>query len=167
MHSPLRTLGLGAALALVLAGGIGSLPQTAHAIDPASTATVNVEKGAVILHGYDPVAYFTAGKPTKGNAKFRTTYRGAVYHFASKANRDAFVADPARYAPQYGGFCAYGVALGKKFDVDPTAFKVVDGRLYLNLNQDIYAKWAEDIAGNIANADGKWPAIKDKAPSKL
>jgi YHS domain-containing protein len=167
MHRSFRTLGLGAALAFVVAGGIGALPQTAHAIDPASTATINVEADAVILHGYDPVAYFTMGKPTKGSAKFSTTYRGAVYRFASQANRAKFLADPAHYAPQFGGFCAMGVALGKKLDVDPTQFKVVDGRLYLNVNADVFKKWSQDIGGNISRAEANWPAIKDKAPSAL
>jgi YHS domain-containing protein len=167
MTRSFRSLGLGAALALVIAGGIGTLPQTAQAINPTSTAAINVEADAVILHGYDPVAYFTMGKPTKGNAKYRTTYRGAVYHFASQANRAKFLADPVHYAPQFGGFCAMGVALGKKLDVDPTVFKVVDGRLYLNVNADVFKKWSEDVPGNIARAEANWPAIKDKAPSAL
>jgi len=163
----IRTLSLSAALAVVLAGAAATVPQTAFAIDNNSTATINVEQGGVILHGYDPVAYFTVGKPTKGDAKYRTTYRGAVYYFASKANRAKFLADPAHYAPQYGGFCAMGVALGKKLDVDPMAFKVVNGRLYLNVNQDVFKKWSEDVPGNIARAEANWPAIKDKAPSAL
>lgn len=167
MHRSLRNVGLGAALAFIVAGGFAAMPQTAFAIDPASTAAINVEADSVILHGYDPVAYFTVGKPTKGSAEHRTTYRGAVYYFASKANRAKFLADPARYAPQFGGFCAMGVALGKKLDVDPTQFKVVDGRLYLNVNADVFRKWSEDVPGNIARAVANWPAIKDKAPSAL
>ncbi len=167
MFRSFRPLGLGAALAIALTGAIGALPQTAFALDQNSTATINVEAGAVILHGYDPVAYFTAGKPMKGEAKYRATYQGAVYHFASKANRAKFLANPAHYAPQYGGFCAMGVALGKKLDVDPMVFKVVDGRLYLNVNADVFKKWSQDIPGNIRRAEENWPAIRDTAPSAL
>lgn len=167
MHRSFRNIGLAASLAIVIAGAAGTLPQTAFAIDESSTAAINVEKGAVILHGYDPVAYFTMGKPAKGNAKYSTTYRGAVYYFASKANRTMFLADPAHYAPQFGGFCAMGVALGKKLDVDPNQFKVVDGRLYLNVNADVFKKWSQDIPGNIARANENWPAIKGRAPSAL
>ena len=71
------------------------------------------------------------------------------------------------YAPQYGGFCAMGAALGKKLDVDPTQFKVVDGKLYLNVNADVFKKWSEDVPGNIVAADANWPSIKDKTPASL
>ena len=92
---------------------------------------------------------------------------GAVYQFASEENKRRFETDPARYAPQYGGFCAYGAALGKKFDGDPLAFKVVDGKLFLNLDKEIQAKWAEDIPGNIAKANQQWKRIRDVSPSEL
>ena len=78
-----------------------------------------------------------------------------------------FQSDPARYVPQFGGFCALGAALGKKLDVDPTQFKVVDNKLYLNVNADVFKKWSQDVPGNIASADANWHAIKDKAPSAL
>jgi len=121
----------------------------------------------VILHGYDPVAYFTVGKPTQGSATFTAKHGGATYRFASEANLKAFQAKPEMYVPQFGGFCAMGAALGKKLDVDPAQFKIVDGKLYLNVNADVFKKWAENIASNIASANANWPAIKDKAPSSL
>jgi YHS domain-containing protein len=103
----------------------------------------------------------------KGSAAFSATHDGATYHFASAANRDAFLAEPARFAPAYGGFCAMGAALGKKLDIDPTQFKVVDGRLYLNVNADVFKRWAQDIPTNIGNADQNWPGIANKAPNTL
>ena len=96
------------------------------------------------IHGYDPVAYFTVGLPTTGSAKFTATHGGAAYRFASEANKAAFEKNPARYLPQFGGFCAFGVTVGRKFDGDPRVFEIVDNRLYLNLNPDIQAKWRKD-----------------------
>jgi len=161
-----RNFGLSAALAFALAGATG-LAAPAFAYDTASASSINVETGAVILHGYDPVAYFSVGAPTMGSTQFTTTHGGATYRFASKANLKAFQADPERYVPQFGGFCAMGAALGKKLDVDPTQFKVVDGKLYLNVNADVFKKWSENIPENIAAANANWPAIKDKAPFEL
>lgn len=161
-----RRLTLGAALALALAGAAVLPATTALAYDTESTAAINLEAGNVILHGYDPVAYFT-GAATRGTAQFQAEHGGAVYHFSSAAHRDRFLADPARYVPQYGGFCAMGVALGKKLDVDPTQFHVVDGKLYLNLNAEVSAKWSEDVPGNLQKADGQWPLIRGQAPESL
>jgi YHS domain-containing protein len=162
-----RSLSLATALSLAIAGFTGFAASTAHAYDPASTSAINVAEDAVILHGYDAVAYFTAGKPTMGDAKFTATHGGATYRFASEANLKAFKAKPEMYAPQFGGFCAMGAALGKKLDVDPAQFKVVDGKLYLNVNADVFKKWSQDVAGNIVAANKNWPSIKDKAPASL
>jgi YHS domain-containing protein len=161
-----RRLILGAALALALAGA-AALPATALAYDNESTAAINTEAGNVILHGYDPVAYFTAGAAVRGDTRYRAEHGGAVYHFSAAAHRDAFLADPARYVPQYGGFCAMGVALGKKLDVDPTQFHVQDGKLYLNLNAEVSAKWSEDVPGNLQKAELHWPLIRDQSPESL
>lgn len=117
------------------------------------------EKDGAALRGYDPVAYFTAGQPTKGSAKYKADYKGSTFHFASQANRDAFVADPAKYAPQYGGYCAYGTAGGYKAAIDPAAFTVVDGKLYLNYNRSVQKEWNKDVPGYIAKADRNWPAV--------
>ncbi|MBM5571123.1 MULTISPECIES: YHS domain-containing (seleno)protein [Deefgea] len=144
-----------------------ALPSTAMAYDENSTAAINVDAQGVGLQGFDPVAYFTVKAPTLGNAAYTASHNGVTYHFASKANRDQFTANPAQYAPQFGGFCAMGVALDKKLDGDPQAWKVVDGKLYLNVNKEVQKKWSEDIAGNLKKANMQWPTIKDKAPKDL
>ena len=121
----------------------------------------------VILAGHDAVAYFTEKKPVLGRVQFTAQHDGAVYRFASAENRDLFRANPDKYAPAYGGYCAFGTSLGKKFDVDGKAFEVVEGRLYVNKNLDVYKTWRKDIPGNIVKAEGHWAQIKDIAPSKL
>ncbi len=117
------------------------------------------EKNGVALRGHDPVAYFKDNKPIKGAAEHKAEYKGSTFHFASQANRDAFVADPAKYAPQYGGFCAYGTASGYKAAIDPAAFTVVNGKLYLNYNRDVQKEWSKDVPGFIAKADKNWPTV--------
>ena len=127
---------------------------------------VNVTKGATLagpglaVHGYDVVAYFNQGRPTLGSDQYAVAYAAGTYRFESQANLDAFKANPAKYAPAFGGFCAYGAALGKKFDGDPLLWKIVDGRLVLNLNAEIQKKWSADIAGNVAKADENWRRIE-------
>lgn len=157
---------LAAAFALVIAAAAFA-PTPAAAFDATSTTQTNVDSNHVALHGYDPVAYFTAGKPTPGDAALAATHDGAVYHFASAENMKAFQADPARYLPQYGGFCAMGAALGKKFDVDPTQFRVVEGRLYLNKDAEVSVMWNRDVPGHIGKADAAWPRIASAAPKSL
>ena len=117
------------------------------------------EKEGVALEGYDPVAYFTDGKPVEGSPQYTADFQGSVFHFASAANRDVFVADPERYAPQYGGFCAFGTAGGYKAAIDPAAFTIVNGRLYLNYNDDIRQQWSADVPGMVAKADANWPEV--------
>lgn len=130
-------------------------------------AHLNVQKGGVAVHGYDPVAYFTVGKPTPGKAEFTATHEGAIYRFASAENLEAFKKDPAKFAPQYGGWCAYGVAQGVKADGDPNVWKVVDGKLYLNVTPDIGRKWSKDIPGYLKQSESKWPKIKDTPADRL
>lgn len=113
----------------------------------------------VAVSGYDPVAYFTEGKPVKGDAKFEITHEGAKWRFASAANRDRFVADPKRYAPQYGGYCAWAVSQGSTASADPMQWKIVNDKLYLNYNADVQKKWETDIPGLIRQADRNWPAV--------
>jgi len=117
------------------------------------------EDQGVAIRGFDPVAYFTAKQPVKGSPEHLAEYKGSVFHFASAANRDAFAADPAKYAPVYHGFCAFGVAGGYKAAIDPAAFTIVDGKLYLNYNQDVRKKWAGDVPGFVAKADKNWPRV--------
>ena len=125
------------------------------------------DQNDVILAGHDAVAYFTENRPVLGKPEFTAVHGGAIYRFATAANRDAFQADPARYAPAYGGYCALGTSFGKKFEVDGKAFRVVDGQLYVNKNLQVYETWRKDIPGNISKADGYWPEIRDIAPGAL
>ena len=119
------------------------------------------------INGYDPVAYFTDGKSVKGNGYHVADYEGVIYVFANKKNRKVFEANPEKYIPAYGGYCAYGVAVGKKFIADPNVWEVVDGKLYLNLDNKIKGIWVKDVPGNISKANANWPTIKNKAPSEL
>ncbi len=126
---------------------------------PASMAGEFYERDGAAIRGYDPVAYFTERKPVKGSARHASEYKGARFLFASPANRDAFDADPARFAPQYGGFCAYAVSKGYKAKSDPDAWSIVGGRLYLNYDTNVRALWQEDVPGHIQKADRNWPAV--------
>ena len=110
--------------------------------------------------GYDVVNYFTDGKPAQGTDSYVVEYAGVKWQFVSKEHRDTFKADPARYAPQNGGFCTWGVANGKLFDVDPVnGWKVVGGKLYLNFNADIQKVFDKDPSGFISKADANWPKL--------
>lgn len=111
------------------------------------------------VQGHDPVAYFTDGKPVKGSKAFALKHQGAEFRFASAANRDAFRADPEKYAPQFGGYCAWAVSQGYHAKGDAKNWKIVDGRLYLNYNTSIQKKWEADIPGFIAAAEAQWPVI--------
>jgi YHS domain-containing protein len=124
---------------------------------------VNVSGASKIaVSGYDPVAFFTDSKPVNGSPFVSTEYQGATYFFANEEHRKLFVAAPEKYAPQYGGFCAYGVALNKLFPVDINTWQIRDGKLYLNLNPDVLKKFNADIEGNITKANKNWPALVNK-----
>ena len=114
----------------------------------------------VAINGYDPVAYFADHKPVKGSGKFTASYKGATFYFASAAHRDAFAGNPERYAPQYGGYCAFGTAEGHKAPTEPQAFTVVDNKLYLNYNNEVATTWRRDIAGYVAKANENWDRVK-------
>lgn len=152
--------------AMVTATMLGASPAFAG-VDVNTTNGLTSAGPGLALHGYDAVAYFTEKKPLRGQAMYSATHRDATYRFASKANLETFQANPQKYVPQYGGFCAYGVSVGAKFDGDPTLWKVVDGKLYLNLNPEIQKKWEKDISGSIVKADQKWTVIKDKTSAEL
>lgn len=112
------------------------------------------------LSGYDTVAYFTESKPVKGSESFKTEYKGAEWQFSSQANLDAFKANPEKYAPQYGGYCAY--AVGKYNDLvsaDPEAWKIVNGKLYLNYDKDIQAEWVANQSEYISKGNANWPGL--------
>ncbi len=146
----------------------GSPPRPANAssmdakMDANAVRAVNVSKDGLALHGYDPVAYFADGAPSQGRPEFSANYNGATYLFASAENRGRFLASPDAYAPQYGGYCAMGVAGGAKFDIDPTAWRVENGRLYLNKDKRTQTMWLRDVPGNIVKADSKWPTVAGK-----
>ncbi len=116
--------------------------------------------GNVALRGYDPVAYFLEGRPVKGQKEFSHEYADANWRFASSGNRDRFAADPEKYAPQYGGFCAWGISQAKFFDGDPEVWKVTGGKLYVNYNKEIEKTWEQDIPGFIEKADHNWPRLE-------
>ena len=117
----------------------------------------------IAIRGYDTVAYFTEGKPVKGDDKFTTEWEGATWKFSSQENEDLFVADPDKYAPQYGGYCAYGVAVDNLVKIEPELWTIVDGKLYLNYNDDFNDKWKKDMPGYIETADAKFEKLlKDK-----
>lgn len=120
---------------------------------------VNVDAQHLALEGYDPVAYFTDAKPVKGDAAISAVYRGATYHFASTAHRDMFISDPAKYEPQFGGFCAYAASINKISPVNPEIWQMSDGRLLLQHTPEAYRLFNENTAGNLARADANWPAL--------
>jgi len=120
---------------------------------------VNTDKNGLGLEGHDPVAYFTRGAPAKGDPQFTATRKGVTYHFTSVANKALFESDPERYAPQFGGFCAWAVSQGYTASIDPEAFQIVDGRLLLQYSLGIRTKFSKDTAGNLAKADANWPKI--------
>ncbi len=128
---------------------------------PAAAQQVFVANGAAIK-GYDPIAYFTDGKPVVGSTQFTHRWNGAEWRFASAGNRDKFAAEPEKYAPQYGGFCAYGLAQGYKVKIEPDVWRIVDGKLYLNYDQSVQQTWVKDIPGHVAKADANWPKLRDK-----
>jgi len=132
------------------------------ALAQAGRTPTNVDAAGVILKGFDAVAYQTESRAVKGSAQFTATHDGATYHFASAANRDRFVANPAKFEPMYGGYCAMGVAVGKKLDVDPTAFTVHEGRLFVNVDTKVRGMWAKDVNGNNTKADRNWAEVSTR-----
>ena len=127
-------------------------------ITAAAKPPVNIDKKGVAIEGYDPVAYFTMSKPVKGSPAFTHEWDGATWQFSNAEHRDLFKANPQKYAPQYGGYCAYGVSKGHKADILPANWSIVDGKLYLNHR---FAKrpFDKDVPGNIKKADENWPTV--------
>ena len=118
--------------------------------------------GNVAIKGYDTVSYFKEGKAVKGDKAFAFQWHGANWYFSNKENRDLFAATPGKYAPQYGGYCAWAMSTGRKAHTDPEVWKIVDGKLYLNCSRDAFIKWEADIPGNIIKADANWRKLADK-----
>lgn len=119
----------------------------------------NTDDSGIAIQGYDPVGYFTESKPVRGDHRFRSTYRGATYLFASESNKATFDADPAKYEPQFGGYCAYAASINKVSPIDPQFWEVVNGRLVLQHNQKAWDLWHKDPAGSLVKADQNWPEI--------
>lgn len=128
---------------------------------------VETDENGVILDGYDAVAYFTESTPVKGSAEYTAVHHDAIYYFSSQKNRDLFNQDSEKYAPQFGGFCAYGTTFGKKLEIDGRAFEVVDGKLYVNKSLNVYETWSEEKEVNIQSANVQWPTIKDTPAADL
>jgi len=145
------------ATALILPGAI-TLGLTAGSNATAAQPAIFSASGAAI-NGYDPVAYFTEERPVRGDAAHSLRWNGATWHFASPGNKARFEAAPERYAPRYGGYCAYAVARGYTARTVPEAWHVHDGKLYLNFSLRVRRLWRRDIPGNIAEGDANWPAV--------
>jgi YHS domain-containing protein len=131
----------------------------------AQTATktlLNLDKTGVAIQGYDPVAFFTDSKPVKGDEKFLAKHGGAIYFFASKEHKDLFKADPAKYTPEFGGYCAYGVSRNKLIEIDVDAFQIVDGKLLLQYSKGVRDDFNKDGKGNLAKANENWIGLVAK-----
>jgi YHS domain-containing protein len=130
----------------------------------AGETTVNVNSEGVAIDGYDPVAYHQPSGALHGKSEFQTEWQGAVWYFANAENRDAFLADPDRYAPQYGGWCAFALSQGEyASDTDPSeAFTVIEGKLYLNWSRQVKRNWERDAAHHIEVADQNWPTVEQQ-----
>lgn len=133
----------------------------------AAGVEINASSTGLAMQGYDPVAYFTAGEPTKGLYTLTSQHDEATYWFASEENKALFDKNPEAYVPAYGGYCAFGAAMGFKFDGDPELWKIVDNTLYLNLAPEIQERWNADIPGFIEKADANWGDIASAEPAAL
>ena len=156
------TLSLNSPLTAVVLGVTALFVALAVTLAPAHAAKAEIYTGFLsnnAVGGYDPVAYFTEGKPVKGSKDHSFEWKGAVWTFANAENLETFKADPVAYAPQYGGYCAWAMADGNFAKGDPDYWKIVDGKLYLNFNANIQKRWEADIPGFIERADAKWPAV--------
>jgi YHS domain-containing protein len=162
-----RTLFIGG-FSLVLA--VSSGLAIGYGIEDSSTdaeVEINTLSSDVAIKGHDPVAYFLDGRPVMGDPAYQAEHEGALYQFASADNLEQFQQEPGAYAPAYGGYCSYGVRVGMKYDIDPTAFEIVDGRLYLQLDPGTRHIWLQDTYENIMIADQIWREISPIDPGKL
>ena len=146
---------------------IGFLMVMGLAAQPPQMASADPSINAAALQGYDPVAYFTEGKAVPGTWVFFVTYRDSMYRFASQENEKLFRADPERYLPQYGGFCAFGMSNNVKLPLDPEAWQIRDGKLFVFLTKDFRDRWLEDPEGRLALSEANWPVLKDTVPKPL
>jgi hypothetical protein len=158
-----RSVLRGLARPLIIA--LGVLAGSGLVAMPASAKEAAIYTGffsSLAVGGYDPVAYFTKGQPVEGRKEYQTRWMDADWRFASAENRDLFIASPEKYAPQYGGYCAWAVAEGKTASGDPQRWRIVGGKLYLNYDEEIQRRWEKDIPGFVASADRNWPTVLGK-----
>ena len=127
-----------------------------------SKTLLNLDHSGVAIQGYDPVAFFTDHKPVKGDPKFVIKHDGAIYFFASKEHKELFKENPAKYEPEFGGYCAYGVSRNKLVEIDIDAFQIVDGRLLMQYSKGVRDDFNQDAKGNLAKADANWPGLVAK-----
>jgi YHS domain-containing protein len=123
---------------------------------------LNLNKTGVAIQGHDPVAFFTDNKPVKGKPEFVARHGGATYLFATKEHRDSFKADPAKYEPAFGGYCAFGVSKNRLIEIDVDAFQIVDGKLLLQYSKGIREDFNKDAKGNLTKANANWPGLVEK-----
>jgi YHS domain-containing protein len=152
-----RTYLIAGLLAVVGAAGVAVWTVGSDARGKGQINTIG--SPGVAIKGYDPVAYFTEGKPEKGSKAHSYQYKGAEWRFASEANKAKFAADPGKYEPAYGGYCAYGVASGYLVKIEGNAWSIKDGKLYLNYDTGVQEKWSKDPKGYIEKANGRWPKL--------
>lgn len=139
-----------------------ALLLTSSAAILSAKTLVNVDRHGIGINGYDPVAYFTDGKAVKGNPVIISSADGVIYCFDSPEHKAAFDANPAKYEPQFGGFCAYGLSRNSLVEIDPTAFQIVNGKLLLQYSKGIMEKFNKDAANNLQKADQNWPILVEK-----
>ncbi len=157
-----RARGAAFAVMMVVLGLVVGIAGSAAASADSSVPAVNAAEG-IGLKGYDPVAYFINGAPTKGSAQYSFARKGVTYRFASAGNLEKFKADPEKYLPQYGGYCAYAMSLDRIADIDPSRWAIVNGKLYLNNGFVAEKLWSLNKSGNIVSADRNWPQYPKKA----
>jgi YHS domain-containing protein len=157
-----RRRGTAFAVLAVLLGLLVGIVGSAAAGSDSPVPAVNAKEG-IGLKGYDPVAYFINGAPTQGTEQYSYVYKGVTYRFASAENLERFRANPEKYLPQYGGYCAYAMSLDRIADIDPSRWAIVDGKLYLNNGFVAEKLWNLNKSGNIASGDRNWPQYPKKA----
>ncbi|MEO9824161.1 MAG: YHS domain-containing (seleno)protein [Paracoccaceae bacterium] len=149
------------AISTVLMTGIAMSAAPAFAADEYNVSSGMTAAGAQLgLHGVDPVEFIATANPIEGSAAYTVVHDGVAYYFSNEANQKTFEADPAAFLPQNGGFCTYGVSVGKKFDGDPEYHAVIDDKLYVFLNREIYDAFNQDRAGTISKAATNWTEIR-------
>lgn len=154
-----RIILLLAALAFIAAAAVSHrLVQAQDGLGQINT----IDSEGVAIKGYDPVAYFNEGAPRKGDPTISAEHKGAEWHFANEAHREAFLANPEKYGPAYGGYCAYGVSQGYRVKIEPDAWAIRDGKLYLNYDKSVQKTWSGKPDSYIAEANRKWPDLLAK-----